>query len=198
VNSSGNWSFATSDVAGVDTKLYSLISCSAGYAIKGVNSHTSAGYGIYGETFSLYGTSGKFVGGNFCIELSSPTYNCLMINNLPTGSGTSLVISSGSVMISSSSRRFKSNINPLEHAPEKFAKLQPSYFNYNGEKKITYGLIAEEVNELYPHLVHHENGKPFSVNYDGVSVLALAAAQALKVELDETKNRVSKLENMEV
>jgi len=94
-----------------------------------------------------------------------------------------------------SSRRFKDNIQALELDSSKVFDLRPVSYDWNlpqlkGHMR-DFGLIAEEVAEIFPELVPRDaGGLPCSVNYDRISVLLLeelrkvrdvVAAQASKI-----------------
>src|SRR5204862_3872558 len=68
------------------------------------------------------------------------------------------VLSSGTLGISPSSRRYKEDIVDMGAASEGLLSLRPVTFRYkgpsdHGEKPIEFGLIAEEVAEVNPDLV---------------------------------------------
>ena len=77
-----------------------------------------------------------------------------------------------------SSRRYKHDIKPMDNASEALFKLKPVSFRYNTEYDATqtpaFGLIAEEVAEVYPDLVgRNPQGEPESVRYDQVNSMLL-------------------------
>jgi hypothetical protein len=77
-----------------------------------------------------------------------------------------------------SSRRYKHDIKPIENASEALYKLKPVSFRYNKEYDATqtpaFGLIAEEVAEVYPDLVgRNSDGQPESVRYEQVNAMLL-------------------------
>ena len=77
-----------------------------------------------------------------------------------------------------SSRRYKHDIKPMEKASEALYALKPVSFRYNEQYDATqtraFGLIAEEVAEVYPDLVgRNREGKPESVRYDQVNAMLL-------------------------
>ena len=88
------------------------------------------------------------------------------------------VSSSGKLGIKASSARFKEAIKPMGEASEAIFSLQPVTFRYRKELDPTgaqqFGLIAEQVEQVDPDLVvHDEQGKPFAVRYDAVNALLL-------------------------
>jgi hypothetical protein len=77
-----------------------------------------------------------------------------------------------------SSRRYKHEIKPMEKASELLYSLKPVSFRYNKEYDVTqtlaFGLIAEEVAEVYPDLVgRNPEGQPESVRYEQINAMLL-------------------------
>ncbi len=77
-----------------------------------------------------------------------------------TVSGVPVLVntSTGQLGVASSSRRFKEDIHDMSDASDGLMRLRPVTFRYkqpfdDGAKPIQYGLIAEEVAEVYPDLV---------------------------------------------
>jgi len=92
-------------------------------------------------------------------------------------------------LLETSSIRVKENIVDLEPVGDKVSKLRPVRYNKIGTDVQEIGLIAEEVAELFPEVVHYnEDGEAESLNYTRLSVLLL---QTVK----ELSERIQKLEN---
>jgi hypothetical protein len=77
-----------------------------------------------------------------------------------------------------SSRRYKHDIKPMDKASEAIFALQPVIFRYKQEfdatQTLAYGLIAEEVAEVYPDLVgRNPKGQPESVRYEQINAMLL-------------------------
>ena len=77
-----------------------------------------------------------------------------------------------------SSRRYKYDIKPMEKVSEAILKLKPVTFHLKKEVDTSglpgFGLIAEDVEDINPDLVYHdEKGRPESVRYDAVNALLL-------------------------
>jgi uncharacterized protein YoxC len=95
------------------------------------------------------------------------------ISGVQTGLAGSpvLVDANGQLGTISSSRRYKEDIQSMGDASDRLFKLRPVTFRYikpdvNGNKPIQYGLIAEEVAEVFPELVvHNKDGQPETVAY---------------------------------
>jgi hypothetical protein len=102
----------------------------------------------------------------------------------PGQAGTAIMVDSkGQLGTISSSRRYKQDIQPMADASERLQKLRPVKFHYiqpddAGEKPIQYGLIAEEVAEVFPELVVlNEDGQPETVAYHLLPALLLNELQ---------------------
>ena len=90
-----------------------------------------------------------------------------------------------------SSARFKDNIRDLDIDTSKVWDLQPRSFEWKGDGTTSFGLIAEEVDEILPGLVakyaHGDSDEavPQSVHYKFLSVLLLAEMKELKARIEE-------------
>ena len=113
-----------------------------------------------------------------------------------------------------SSRRFKEQIRDMGDSTNALMKLRPVTFLYKpeydkGPRTLQYGLIAEEVAEVYPELVAYEpDGKPYTVKYQYLTTMLLnemqkqyhraeAEAEIIKSQeqkIDELEQRLSRLE----
>jgi len=101
------------------------------------------------------------------------------------GSGIAVVVdSTGKLGTIISSRRFKQNIAPMGDTTEGLFKLRPVTFYYKPEvdksaKRYTqYGLIAEEVAQVYPDLVvYDKDGQPYTVKYQYLTPMLLNEVQ---------------------
>jgi len=100
---------------------------------------------------------------------------------------------SGQIGYNISALRFKDNISNVEDCSWLY-NLRPITFDWKDEQRKQeegrqLGLIAEEVNELYPGLVYYDSeGKPEGVHYEWLGV-------PLIVEMKKLRNRVEALEN---
>jgi hypothetical protein len=77
---------------------------------------------------------------------------------------------------SGSSRRFKTQIKPMDKASESILALKPVTFYYTGDNTNTpqFGLIAEDVVEENPELtVRDKTGELLTVRYDAVNAMLL-------------------------
>jgi len=100
----------------------------------------------------------------------------------------------------SSSERFKKNISTLEYGLDDLLKIKPVKYQYNFEKSglYTIGFIAEEVSEVIPEIVSHQNenhkvvsreeGKPVSMDYSKMSAVLVNAVKEQHSKVQELKS----------
>jgi hypothetical protein len=122
------------------------------------------------------------------------------------GSSTSLanvpvvVDSNGNLGTVSSSRRYKEDINDMGDASDGLMHLRPVTFKYrktyeDGSKPVQYGLIAEEVAEVYPDLVARSaDGQVESVRYQLLDPMLLNELQKQHATIDAQKEQIRSLE----
>jgi hypothetical protein len=94
-----------------------------------------------------------------------------------------MVDSAGQLGTVSSSRRYKYDIETMADASAMLTKLRPVTFRYKqvqdkGAHPLQYGLIAEEVADVFPDLVVLKDGKPETVKYHLLPTFLLAGYQA--------------------
>ena len=102
----------------------------------------------------------------------------------PRGAAVSVVIDAdGQLGTISSSRRFKTDIRDMGCVSDRLMRLRPVSFHYKqafagGAMPIQYGLIAEEVAEVFPDLVvRYATGEPQTVQYHKVDAMLLNEVQ---------------------
>ena len=87
-----------------------------------------------------------------------------------------MIDSAGQLGTVSSSRRYKTDIKPMDKGSESILALKPVSFRYKAHKDATpqFGLIAEQVAEVNPDLVvRDKNGEIYTVRYDAVNAMLL-------------------------
>ena len=104
---------------------------------------------------------------------------------------------------SGSSRRFKTQIKPMDKASESILALKPVTFCYTGDNTNTpqFGLIAEDVAEVNPELtVCDKTGELVTVRYDAVNAMLLNEflkehknVQELKATLGQQRKEIAAL-----
>ena len=99
----------------------------------------------------------------------------------------------------SSDERLKSILNPIKVNLDDLAKLRKIYYLWNNtpEDGRQLGMIAQDVQKLYPELVSMDKNTGYlSLAYDKLSVIALEAIDTLYEEYKQLKERVNKLEKL--
>ena len=96
----------------------------------------------------------------------------------------------------SSSRKYKKNIRSITDA-SRIYDLNPVIFDYkDGKGNNQYGLIAEDVAELFPQVVSfNEDGSAETVDYAKIGMLLIPAIKELKAKNDILEARVKALED---
>ena len=116
------------------------------------------------------------------------------IRGITTGAANAVPVvidSNGQLGTVSSSIRFKEDIHDLADVSRRLLQLRPVTFRYtqaysDGAKPIQYGLIAEEVAEVFPELaVRGADGQVETVHYETLNVLLLNELQQQAKNLAE-------------
>ncbi len=120
------------------------------------------------------------------------------IRGVTTGNANAIAVlidSAGQLGTVSSSARYKEDVADLGEASERLLALRPVQFRYKaevqaGERPIEYGLIAEEVAEVFPELVVYDaEGRPETVRYQVLVPLLLNELQRLERQVAELQQR---------
>jgi trimeric autotransporter adhesin len=98
-----------------------------------------------------------------------------------------------------SDRTAKKNIRGLDTVLEKVLLLNPSQYQYYGSSQNSTGFIAQELQTTFPDFVHNieaNNGADLlSVDYAGLSTIALKAIQEQQVLIKNLQVKIQILEN---
>jgi hypothetical protein len=117
--------------------------------------------------------------------------------NNTTAAGANIHCTSGGQLLrSTSSLKYKTNVQDAEHGLSKVMQLRPvTYKGKNDGNTVFGGLIAEEVHEagLAEFVQYAEDGSPDALAYGNMVVLAFKAIQELKAELDTVKAELATL-----
>src|SRR5262249_27966864 len=110
-----------------------------------------------------------------------------------------VIDSSGQLGTVSSSRRFKKDIRDMGDNSRGLLRLRPVSFRYlkpfaDGSEPIQYGLIAEEVAEVYPDLVAHSaDGQIETVKYQVLDAMLLNEMQRQQRTIEQQQNEIERL-----
>jgi len=133
------------------------------------------------------------------------------IRGVTTGAANAipvLIDSNGQLGTASSSRRFKDDIADMDAASAALMQLRPVTFHYKSDqdpsgRTLQYGLIAEEVADVYPGLVAHSaDGQIETVMYQFLPPMLLneyqkqqRTIQAQAADLAQQREQISDLEH---
>ena len=101
---------------------------------------------------------------------------------------------SGDVVISSDAR-LKSNIVSLGSTLPKLLQIDGKSYEMKGKQKI--GVLAQEINEVFPELVSKDDNEMLAVNYQGLVPVLINALKEQQSEIDELKEMVQSLVSKE-
>lgn len=136
---------------------------------------------IYTNSLTPIGTGGS-------IGTSSSRYSYGYFNNAVYAAGG---------FYESSDERLKNILKPVKVNLDDLSKLRKVYYLWRdrSEDGIQLGMIAQDVQRLYPELVSVDKETGYlSLAYDKLSVIALEAIDALYNDYKKLKERVDKLE----
>ena len=172
-----------------NTGFYRIASGRVGYSSDGTNEFYFD-TGIYPATDSSGGTGGESLGAGSQAWHAIHGYTLYMYNAAAT-TGTDLIVTgSGQIAKKSSSIQYKDNVKELVYDSSKLDKLRPVSYDYKLDNAPDIGLIAEEVDEIYPELINYDkHGKAESIKYHGLSVMLLEEMKNLRKEIKELKEK---------
>jgi hypothetical protein len=154
--------------------------------LAGSNQTNGSGNIYIGDSNRFAGEFDSVAGESNTIRLGATntqtvTYIAGILGQTTNNNSTQMVIidSTGRLGTISSSRRYKEDINDMGDASARLLRLRPVTFRYkkpyaNGEKPIQYGLVAEEVADVFPELAdYNAKGQPESVKYQILAPIML-------------------------
>ena len=111
-------------------------------------------------------------------NVSNSCYIGQIFDSTSVGGSAVFVNAVGKLGTTTSSRRFKDDIKPMDKASEVILALKPVTFRYKKEidpaGRSQFGLVAEQVAHVNPDLVVcDKEGKPYTVRYDQVNAMLL-------------------------
>jgi hypothetical protein len=109
------------------------------------------------------------------------------------------VTSKGELGVLASAERYEIKIQPMGANTEKLQQLRPVTFHLKTDPNgmVQYGLIAEQVNKVYPELVIRDQaGAIQGVRYDELGPMLLNEVQQQKSQLREMQRQVAELKKL--
>lgn len=97
-------------------------------------------------------------------------------------------------------KEMKDSVDDVGFVIDKVMKLQPKRYNFVSQKagEMKYiGLIAQDVLEIFPEFVYYnEEDKSYSIDYSGLSVVAIQAIKEQQSEIDYLKVQIEELREL--
>lgn len=153
------------------------------------------------------GTQGniQLLNGNVGIGTSAPSSKLEVCGNVRV-IGT--IVASGSITTSAiscpSDLRYKKNIAPFEHPIEKLMQVNAVQYNWRKEAfpnmnfndQLQTGLIAQDVEKIFPEMVFTDDAGYKSIDYSRLTPVLLAAFQEQQKQLTVITSRLAEIERL--
>jgi len=89
---------------------------------------------------------------------------------------------------SASDLTLKTNIQSISNPIDKILQINGVTFNWRESNKPSVGIIAQEIEKIFPELVNGEN--PKTVNYNGLIGLLIEAIKEQQIEINNLKDKL--------
>lgn len=123
----------------------------------------------------------------------STCYIAGIANATVTGSAVLVDVTTGQLGLAVSSQRFKQNIYDMGKESDGALKLRPVTFSYKNDvtNAMQYGLIAEEVADVMPHLVTYDAyGQPYTVRYQDLPAILLNEMKKMEARIQYLESKI--------
>ena len=190
---SGGGSFAFhsgTTASGTNSTALGRVTVASDYASVVIGQYNSSGSSA--TSANSFSTSAPaFVIGNGTSGNLSDAFK-VMFNGDTTVSNDLTV--SGDVVISSDAR-LKSNIVSLGSTLPKLLQIDGKSYEMKGKQKI--GVLAQEIQEVFPELVSEDDNEMLAVNYQGLVPVLINALKEQQSEIDRLKKQEKRIERLE-
>lgn len=128
-------------------------------------------------------------GDNTTIRIGDSNYMACYIGGIHGVAGAGIAVSvdaDGRLTSAPSSAKYKENVETLDIGyTSKIYDLRPVKFNYKNGGHLSFGLIAEEVDEVFPEIVvRNKSGEIEGLAYDNLFPFLISIIQEQKRQLD--------------
>lgn len=160
-----------------------------------------------GNSNNIHIGSGGAASDSSTIRIGTPgtqtSFFAVGVRGVTTSNSDAIAVvidSNGQLGTVSSSRRFKEDIEDMGAASVDLMRLRPVTYRYkqpfaDGSKPLQYGLIAEEVADVYPDLVAHSaNGQIETVKYQVLDSMLL---NELQKQAEKNRQHAEKIKSLE-
>ena len=191
---SGGGSFAFhsgTTASGTNSTALGRVTVASDYASVVIGQYNSSGSSATSaDSFST--TAPAFVIGNGADSSNKSDAFKVMFNGDTTVSNDLTV--SGDVVISSDAR-LKSNIVSLGSTLPKLLQIDGKSYEMKGKQKI--GVLAQEIQEVFPELVSEDDNEMLAVNYQGLVPVLINALKEQQSEIDRLKKQEKRVQRLE-
>ena len=170
---------------------------SAGSATSATTATNVAASGLTGTTLSSNVTSSSLTSVG---SLGSTQISSLGVGTAASGVAGEIRATNNVTAYYSSDIKFKENVKPIENALDIVSHIGGKTFDWKDEyindhggedgyfvRKSDFGVIAQDVQKVFPLAVRTRPDGSLAVDYERLSVLAFAAILDLKKEVEELK-----------
>ncbi len=154
------------------------------YASLVIGQYNSSGSSVTNNATSFNTANTAFVIGNGTASNAKSDAFKVMFNGDATVSNDLTV--SGDVVISSDAR-LKSNIVSLGSTLAKLLQIDGKSYEMKGKQKI--GVLAQEIQEVFPELVSEDDNEMLAVNYQGLVPVLINALKEQNVKMKEQETK---------
>lgn len=95
----------------------------------------------------------------------------------------------------SSDERLKENIYIIDNASEKLEAIDGVYFNWKDKEEKSIGVLAQQVQKVFPEVVSEDNKGYLNVSYSGLVPVLIETIKEHKNLIEGLYRRISELEN---
>ena len=131
-----------------------------------------------------FNTDLALVNNNIGIGTTNPTSKLHIIGDVLVGGGVS-----ATQFTSLSDSRYKKNVVTISDSLDKVEKLRGVRFDWKESGLPSYGVIAEELQEVLPELVYGND--PKTVNYNGIVGVLIEAIKEQQVRIEELERKLN-------
>ena len=156
---------------------------------------TAYASGSSGDRFNIELDTGNSLakissGGGYNLTLSSEGGT---MNFESSGMGTGTYAFDGDVVVSSDAR-LKSNIISLGSTLPKLLQIDGKSYEIKGKQKI--GVLAQEIQKVFPELVSEDDNKMLAVNYQGLVPVLINALKEQQKEIEILKQQQAEINQL--
>ena len=132
----------------------------------------------------------SYNGATFTFVPAGCAYSVSTDNLIASGLVAANGLYSTTFIYTGSDIRLKANIHPLVNSLSDVMKLKPVSYIYKSNGMPSFGVIAQDLEKVYPQLVVQQVDGMKSVNYNGLIGPLIGAVQELKQENDDLRQKL--------